>query len=751
MQRHTWARRAPSRRMTLGGLTTLATLLAATPAAATLSDVPSVMVDEINWVAGWFDAFDKPDFFARARLKDALGNIVECGTTPVTQDLLYASPGTVLCNDPANPTPVPVKILRPYSILVEVWEADGPGSPPAITQSEPADLSSAPGRMYGEITGFMTSPTQQVVYISGPQVGVRLTIATEEAPTTFNGGPTLSTTSLDPAFGAGVRVTGMVSDPTPLTWTALELSTGRSFVVAQTTNSTTFDLSWDGRDPATGRPVSYGDYDLTLAGPRGNPSNTQRLVVRPTPPLVFENFIGVGPDSTNIRARPHDVSFTIADDADVTLSITPRRDVAGGGWTCLRSPVIQRQRAALRAGHHTLSWDGRDKTGAWANSGGYCAVVSGKRTSDQRTFTEAAARITVEDPRPIFVDVRTNPEVPALVPGLPVQILARAFDDRGQPRPVAQLDIDFTTYTGNGRQTPLAAVASCRGVEVCTVAVPAGAGGTIALRARAQDNGDPRPTTGSVRLVDLVAGPPGTDIRVSVAAVQDGPTIQEVRRTHAVDIAYHRSADFVSDGGSDVLAFPSAVGLQIDAVLGLNGRGPSAIHEFLGATSFWAVSTPAQVRHGGNPFDWNNDLCVVDYAAWSTSADVNGVLHLLDCRDNASSSRFTSIATQGNTGWHELHHRPFGEADEYCCDGGYGQNLSEPNLYLSLAMCQMYSSSPGTCTQVTDITVTPPATVNFWVSDPVTNDVMNIGTGIENADDLRRVRAHYTTCARGGC
>lgn len=103
MQRHTWARRAPSRRMTLGGLTTLATLLAATPAAATLSDVPSVMVDEINWVAGWFDAFDKPDFFARVRLKDALGNIVECGTTPVTQDLLYASPGTVLCNDPRQP------------------------------------------------------------------------------------------------------------------------------------------------------------------------------------------------------------------------------------------------------------------------------------------------------------------------------------------------------------------------------------------------------------------------------------------------------------------------------------------------------------------------------------------------------------------------------------------------------------------------------------------------------------------------
>ncbi len=46
---------------------------------------------------------------------------------------------------------------------------------------------------------------------------------------------------------------------------------------------------------------------------------------------------------------------------------------------------------------------------------------------------------------------------------------------------------------------------------------------------------------------------------------------------------------------------------------------------------------------------------------------------------------------------HESGHKLFALADEYCCDGGYWQDLPLVNIYHSQAECQQSSSNAGTC------------------------------------------------------
>tara|TARA_R110000823_G_scaffold47903_20_gene122053 strand:- start:26693 stop:29245 length:2553 start_codon:yes stop_codon:yes gene_type:complete len=59
-------------------------------------------------------------------------------------------------------------------------------------------------------------------------------------------------------------------------------------------------------------------------------------------------------------------------------------------------------------------------------------------------------------------------------------------------------------------------------------------------------------------------------------------------------------------------------------------------------------------------------------------ADSGGIVHREDCRDNAGGGRFTVTVEleRLQTAAHETGHRPFGLADEYCCDGGYSTRVS---------------------------------------------------------------------------
>lgn len=128
------------------------------------------------------------------------------------------------------------------------------------------------------------------------------------------------------------------------------------------------------------------------------------------------------------------------------------------------------------------------------------------------------------------------------------------------------------------------------------------------------------------------------------------------------------------------------------------------------------------------------------------------MLHLLNCRANAPRGRYSVNAASAHVGWHELHHSPFDLADEYCCDGGYFQRVTLPNMYRSLNDCQSFGSDPATCRIISRIVagVLTHSVVPWFVSDPSPDDVMN-ENGRQNADDARKVRAHYLNCTAGGC
>jgi hypothetical protein len=110
----------------------------------------------------------------------------------------------------------------------------------------------------------------------------------------------------------------------------------------------------------------------------------------------------------------------------------------------------------------------------------------------------------------------------------------------------------------------------------------------------------------------------------------------------------------------------------------------------------------------------------------TTFADSIGVLHPNDFRDWSSSgcSRrvFTSEPVSYRTFVHESGHSLFGLADEYCCDGGYWQDSTNPNIFTSLSNCQNYATSNGlnknNCTNYCPAGTQKCGSTGFWKVEP---------------------------------
>lgn len=110
----------------------------------------------------------------------------------------------------------------------------------------------------------------------------------------------------------------------------------------------------------------------------------------------------------------------------------------------------------------------------------------------------------------------------------------------------------------------------------------------------------------------------------------------------------------------------------------------------------------------------------------TTFADSIAVIHPNDFRDWSSSgcSRrvFTSEPVSYRTFVHESGHSLFGLADEYCCDGGYWQAETNPNIWSSQSACQNYAAansvSPGNCTNFCPAGTQKCGSTGFWKMEP---------------------------------
>jgi hypothetical protein len=145
-------------------------------------------------------------------------------------------------------------------------------------------------------------------------------------------------------------------------------------------------------------------------------------------------------------------------------------------------------------------------------------------------------------------------------------------------------------------------------------------------------------------------------------------------------------------------------------------------------------------------------------------ADSMALLHRAPFRDCQNPDLRTFSTTVGNPGvvLHESGHGLFGLADEYCCDGGYFQTSTNPNIYHAAqnppnlpqrVLCP--DDAPALGRTAADCRgFTEP--IDWWfdnhwtLSEPATDDLM-ADIGRPQAADLRRIEAVFAACRNAGC
>jgi hypothetical protein len=138
--------------------------------------------------------------------------------------------------------------------------------------------------------------------------------------------------------------------------------------------------------------------------------------------------------------------------------------------------------------------------------------------------------------------------------------------------------------------------------------------------------------------------------------------------------------------------------------------------------------------------------------AWE---DAGAVFHTDNFRDCSPGGErvFSTIATRLDIMRHETGHRPFGLADEYCCDGGYFQSDPFPNAYEEDSTCKteapLLGRTEADCRSwVEDIPWWFDDT--WWTSDPPNRDIM-VDNTVRRALDNRRMNWLFDVCRGAGC
>ena len=391
------------------------------------------------------------------------------------------------------------------------------------------------------------------------------------------------------------------------------------------------------------------------------------------------------------------------------------------------------------------AWDGRDSTGALVTPGDYCVRFAG-RTSTGTLIVSPPVAIKAAAPSDgIEVYALTNPGVPAANPAPGTGITAVVVDTGHQARAAARITIEASPAGPAGSSSQLAArtIAVCERASECHALLPSdiAAADAVAYRVTASEASslpDARTSSMGWRVTDLRTLPTKA-WRVSIPATVDEDGLLRTSPVSAtIDIAYYPGSDYITDNTAATGGFVKAVEDNVWALFGVNpGAWASTVATNVVSVGVYAANIPVAVGISSD-----RGLCTIGGFQRLSFAEVNGVLHSVPCRDNAPGNTFTANAPA--VGWHELHHAAYGEADEYCCDGGYYDGV---NLYNSAASCTAKASSPGTCAQI----IKPDGSgLGWWRGDTLTNDVM-VANGPEDLDDVRAGNGVYDKCRSNKC
>jgi hypothetical protein len=718
-------------------------VLPATPAAASYSSTVTVTANEMHTTECldrvWLVFCDPVELFGVAIITQDDGQQQRCEMAlPAPSGADITTPNTI-CTART--------VTGNFRVNFELWEDDSTEG----GSREQADLNPGAAKDWATMTLFGGGGGTSTWTTSGGPSRAIFTVAMTGRPTTVtinSPAPTGAVREFDPRLGETVTISGSLSVPSALRFTITAQATGAGFVLWEAPfYGGIFNISWDGRLPG-GTYAAVGTYTITVADPFDAASaRTTQVKVIQRVGATFTNMTSQPASNWQFRSGPIVVS------AVASTTGTFRMVVTRGAVEVFRTADQRRA-----AGPISFSWNGRHADGTWATPGTYTYYLQGT-ADDGRTFPTVSRGTSAVNPPPGFeVYALAEPGVPAVnpqaVPGTGIRAKVVAADHTA--RPAARITVEMSPAGWIGHPVTLAprVVRTCVQTDECQATIPADilAGEAVAYRITASEaEGVPEMATAAAdwRITDLNPPEPSQWPEVTLvplwrasvpATVNKSGQVNTRPLNETLDIAYAPGTGYDTSTLTGARQFGNAVDDNAWQLLGVRGQiNPSSIATHWSQVGIWVQNVPVEVKVSPD----SDALCDRGPFGPVSFAEANGILHTVNCRDNASGNIFT--ADSPTVGWHEFHHDAYHEGDEYCCDGGnwYGAGI---NTYGSLGDCQRDGSVASTCNEITDGTTR----TGWWRSDGPSSDVM-VDNTIERPDDLRAAEATYAKCGRAQC
>lgn len=741
------------------------------PTAAAQAARVSVTINAVNNRA-CIDQFifcGKPDMMVRVALRESDGTQRACPDTVPVANFDNIGP---LASCAA------VLVATPVDLVVTIFDVDEGTLPGTVTiQSEIRLSANGSG---ATLPWFRLNGTPQT--INGTQANITLTATVTLIPPAFSTAALqVSRSVIDPVLGdRTLASSAIVTAETP----AATYPSGASvrFSVQSPNGAISdladvvvpamgFNLDWDGR--INGQVVPPGVYQLRTTLLATGQTISAPVTVTSIP-NVFE-IQRASPDPWNARAGPVSFAFRLSPRGTITWRVEGP-SAAGSACTLGPQPIVVPDNTVgpLNAGNGTVSVPVTTPAGRFLPPGNYCVRFRANGVTGNLIGTPRDIEMNLTGPPPLRIVASLSPAVPWIlptttapdamgnqvpVPAGPVFVEVRAFDDQGNPRPTGRITVRAVPFLIIPVPSNVITTLTCTGVSVCLmpIGMPTLTRATdVIFDADASDlasatAADPPPLTASTpqRGAALVWAPQNRAGPVSVPVTGSVTTgFDTVPRNRTQDVAFHvgtgldlaiaAQATQVSDGISNILS----VFFGGDALVGANSvtadRGRSI--------AFWLTRKPAIVdTEAASPGAPSAPLCRRTQLESVPFADMQAVIHAVNCRDNADWNSVTFSAEFGSglgrVTWHEFHHAGYDLADEYPPDGGYFQTATLPNVMRNATECAREGAQPNFCAQI--------GTTGWWRAAPMP-DVM-VGNTRENLDDSRRAKMVQDICSTGGC
>jgi hypothetical protein len=367
------------------------------------------------------------------------------------------------------------------------------------------------------------------------------------------------------------------------------------------------------------------------------------------------------------------------------------------------------------------------------DSGGCGVTLISAGTQNDRA--EIRYRVEVTAPATVGFNIQCMHRPIWPMPGETITITANALDGNLDPRIVDQIEI-FVDDT-------VVPAANVSGGFTLDHDVSFADISTFTYGCQIMDPGTPIPVSTGWRVVQ-VGQPPLDDF---IPVLFTGP------RDNRVDLVFFGDRDDYTASG-----IPPIVGDNPDFIEDVGDVILNAYYNFeyflanQHLFNFWIALDSADYE----------ELCMFTGGV-ADFADSGIVLHLDALRDCATGGRFSIEPFIGSrlTVLHETGHRPFGMADEYCCDGGYFEASPFPNLYQELNPPPGIGCGPDApnlgrtaadCRMYNDVGPPTHAGEDWFLSDPTGDDLMeDSGAHTPQAADVRRLDWFLNLCRGGNC